>query len=209
MLNFKRFEKGYKGHIILSLDDLTFSQGVSWLMGTNGAGKTTLLRCVAGIIDYKGQIAWNGIDMEKEPITYRLLVNFGEAEPLFPAFLKGMELIRFFSEAKKAPSGQAETLIEQFGAQHYLQDPVGTYSSGMAKKLSLILAFLGHPQLILLDEPLVTLDVEAQETLKTLIQAHAAKDVDFIISSHQVLDLVLDGPMHKWEIQQGKLHQIA
>lgn len=205
MLEFRGFSKNYQQRRVLDFGDLQLPGGISWLMGGNGVGKTTLLRCIAGILDFKGHIALNGIDLGKEPIAYRLRVNFGEAEPLYPGFLKGIELVRFFAEAKKAPKGQANELIALFQARAYMEEPVSTYSSGMAKKLSLILAFLGNPQLILLDEPLITLDVAAQATLKLLIREISLKNVQFIVSSHQELDMGTDLPINRWKIQEGKL----
>jgi ABC-2 type transport system ATP-binding protein len=57
----------------------------------------------------------------------------------------------------------------------------------MAKKLSLVLGLLGTPKLVLLDEPLITLDVQAVATLQDIITRYAANGVSFIISSHQAL----------------------
>ncbi len=70
----------------------------------------------------------------------------------------------------------------------FLSMPVGTYSSGMAKKLSVMLAFIGRPSLILLDEPLATLDDEAIQAIPDLMNAyHKEFKTGFIFSSHQPL----------------------
>jgi len=66
---------------------------------------------------------------------------------------------------------------------------VGSYSSGMLKKLSLVLAFLGQPRLILLDEPLNTIDVESLEILYRWInEKYQNEKISFLLSSHQPLD---------------------
>ncbi|SEM13885.1 ABC-2 type transport system ATP-binding protein [bacterium A37T11] len=205
MLRFTGFSKSFQTRTILDFGDLELPGGVSWLLGENGAGKSTLMYCAAGIQPFKGEISIKGARLKKESIAYRLHVNMAEAEPVFPAFLKGMELIRFFEESKKAPAGQSEVLIERFQVRHFIYEPVGTYSSGMTKKLSLILAFLGKPALILLDEPLITLDVQAQEILHHLILETAALSVNFLISSHQELDLGNQLPINRLRLDQGKL----
>jgi ABC-2 type transport system ATP-binding protein len=65
---------------------------------------------------------------------------------------------------------------------------VGTYSSGMVKKLSLVLAFIGRPALIALDEPLVTLDADSVPILYDLIaKTYHEQQTGFLISSHQEL----------------------
>lgn len=56
----------------------------------------------------------------------------------------------------------------------------------MLKKAALLLAFLGNPQLIILDEPFTTIDVEAQEKLLHLIKTYQSKGINFLISSHHL-----------------------
>ena len=73
--------------------------------------------------------------------------------------------------------------------QNYIGRPIGTYSSGMLKKLSLVLAFLGNPELILLDEPLITIDTASLKILYQWInKLHKDNSVSFMLSSHQALD---------------------
>jgi len=66
---------------------------------------------------------------------------------------------------------------------------IGTYSSGMVKKLSLALAFIGEPALLLLDEPLVTVDQASVDFIYTLIEEYfQTKKATFLITSHQSFD---------------------
>jgi ABC-2 type transport system ATP-binding protein len=74
--------------------------------------------------------------------------------------------------------------------QPYLSQLVGTYSSGMLKKLSITLAFLGDASLILLDEPCITLDTDALQALYTgIAERHRRHNTSFLISSHQPLHI--------------------
>jgi len=195
MLQFTRFSKSYNGRNILSIDNLSMDQGIYFLNGINGAGKSTLLKCVTGFINFHGDIFLNGINLRKNGISYRQLVNFGDAEPLFPDFLTGLEMIRIFERAKDAPDRQAKELIDSMELNAFISDPVASYSSGMLKKLSLLLSFLGRPKLICLDEPMITLDRSSILKLsKLIIDYNTNKGTSFIISSHQNLEgLDLDG----------------
>jgi ABC-2 type transport system ATP-binding protein len=113
------------------------------------------------------------------------LINFAEAEPVFPEFLTGMEMIALFMAAKDAPPRQHEYFIESMKMNAYINEPLGTYSSGMLKKLSIVLAFMGKPKIILLDEPLITLDVGSLKALYRLIdERHRQEKVSFFLSSH-------------------------
>ncbi len=101
-------------------------------------------------------------------------------------------MIDLFASAKDAPEGQEQYFIESMKMQSYVDRPIGTYSSGMLKKLSLVMAFVGNPKLILLDEPLITIDTESLKILYSWIsEQHRDNGVSFMLSSHQALDAEL------------------
>ncbi|WP_316845395.1 ATP-binding cassette domain-containing protein [Pedobacter psychrodurus] len=191
MLHFSQFEKSYFGYLVLKIDNIKIPEGIFWIKGSNGIGKSTLLKSIAGILSFQGDIAIGKVYLKSHGVAYRKLVNFAEAEPLFPEFLTGSEMIDLFAKAKGAVRGQEEDLITGMGMKPYIHNPLGSYSSGMLKKLSLVLAFLGQPKLILLDEPLNTIDVESLEVLYRWINAkYQNEKVSFLLSSHQPLDEV-------------------
>jgi ABC-2 type transport system ATP-binding protein len=125
------------------------------------------------------------IEVNKNPVEYRLRVNYGEAEPNYPEFLTALDLIQFVGKAKKASEKQMFDLIEQLEIGSYVNNQLGTFSSGMLKKTSLVLSFLGNPSLILLDEPLITIDQKAIENMFRLVQTYQKQGVSFLLSSHQ------------------------
>lgn len=188
MLQFIKFRKNYDNHPVLAIDDMTIAPGIYWIKGSNGSGKSTLLKVLAGILDFDGDIRLNdNISPKKQTIAYRERVNFAEAEPVFPEFLTGKEMIALFAASKNAPAKQEEYFVESMHMQPYLHRPLGTYSSGMLKKLSLVLAFMGNPELILLDEPLITIDQESLRILYGWIAEKHQQGVNFFLSSHQSL----------------------
>jgi ABC-2 type transport system ATP-binding protein len=189
MLQFVNYKKAYGSYPALQIPNLNLDAGIYWIKGINGSGKSTLLKSIAGILAFDGDIVLDGtVSIKKQPVGFRKLVNFAEAEPLFPEFLTGAEMISLFADAKDAPKGQEKAYIESMGIQTYMDRPIGTYSSGMLKKLSLVLAFLGNPKLILLDEPLITIDTAALKILYSWISEQSQQGVSFMLSSHQALD---------------------
>jgi ABC-2 type transport system ATP-binding protein len=190
MLQFQNFKKSYGNYPALKVENLQLQAGIYWIKGVNGSGKSTLLKSIAGILAFDGDILINSnISIKKQPVAYRKLVNFAEAEPVFPDFLTGTEMIALFADAKDAQAGQEEKYIKSMGMQSFVDRPVGTYSSGMMKKLSLLLAFLGKPKLILLDEPLITIDTASLAILNTWIrERHEQEGTSFFLSSHQMLE---------------------
>ena len=191
MLHFKGFQKKYGSFLALEIDDLHLKPGLYWVTGENGSGKSTFLKTIAGILSFDGDIVLNDLaSVKKQPVAYRKLVNFAEAEPIYPGFLTGKEMIRLFASAKGAMEGQEDYFIQSMKMESYIDHPLATYSSGMMKKLSLLLAFLGKPQLILLDEPLITLDSDALIIFYRWIEVkHLQDGVSFFLSSHQELSL--------------------
>lgn len=190
MLQFDHVYKTYNQQPVLDISHLKLERNLYWLKGINGSGKTTLLSILAGLIPFKGDIQLDGVNLRYDPVSYRSLVNFAEAEPLYPDFITGNELVSFYQEIRKAASVQIDMLINLFKMHHFLKSPIGTYSSGMVKKLSLLLAFIGKPSLLLLDEPLAMLDEGSVHILPELINAyHKEFKTGFIFSSHQPINL--------------------
>ncbi|MGI4763051.1 MAG: ABC transporter ATP-binding protein [Janthinobacterium lividum] len=187
MLQLTNFSKTYQGRAVLRLDSFTFPPGTYWIQGANGSGKSTLLKAIAGITPFEGDITLAGqLSIKRHAVAYRRRVNFAEAEPLFPEFLTGRELIHLFRTAKNGPPHQEDFYLEGLQMTGYVHESVGTYSSGMLKKLSLVLAFLGQPTCIVLDEPLATLDAAAIPVLCAwMARQQAQQGTSFLLSSHQ------------------------
>ncbi|MBW8683970.1 ABC transporter ATP-binding protein [Chitinophaga rhizophila] len=187
ILHLSHVIKAYHDTTILEIPDLRLTYGVYWLLGGNGAGKTTTMKVIAGLIPFSGDIILNGtVSCSKQPVQYRRLVNYAEAEPLYPGFITGSDLVALYVKTKGPGFKDVEKMIELLGVSAFIHQPVSSYSSGMLKKVSLLLAFTGQPQVILLDEPLITLDTQSLPLLYTLVEEfHQQYGVTFCITSHQ------------------------
>ena len=189
MLQFSKFAKSYGQTVVLRIDELIVPDGIFWIKGANGSGKSTLLKAAAGILGFDGDVIVDGqTSVKKNPTAYRRLVNFAEAEPVFPPFLTGMEMINLFRSSKGGGLKQHEYFVESMEMTPWIGEPIGTYSSGMVKKLSLLLAFMGKPKFMLLDEPLITIDTASLVVLYRWIEHHHRQEgISFLLSSHQPL----------------------
>ena len=182
MLHFlKKYPTGFQ----LKIDALFLDKGIHLIQGANGAGKSTLFKAIAGIQPFEGRILLEKKDLVEDPLTFRRWVNYAEAEPLYPEFVSLEDLILVVSKAKDPSMSQVSAMKEAFGVAAFSENRISTYSSGMLKKASLLLAFLGYPKLIILDEPFTTIDRATQARLIDLIALKKSEGVNFLIASHQ------------------------
>lgn len=196
MLQLTSVQKYYNKDLILDIPKLQLETAIYWVKGANGSGKTTLLKMIAGLIPFDGDISFKNISLKNQPLQYRQHVGWAEAEPIFPSFITGMELVSLYSSIRKASKKDIDALLDIFSLHGFVQHSIGTYSAGMTKKLSLVLAFIGNPPLVILDEPLITLDPKAFAAACGLIlEKYRTSGTTCLMSSHQQLDtrLALSG----------------
>ena len=199
MLAFKNFKKRYYNFLAIDIPDFEINKGIYRLVGENGSGKSTLLKAMAGLLTYTGDLALDGITLNNAPLTQRQMVNYSEADPKFPPFLTGSDFLKLFALTKGSTKSHVEQIINQLDIKSFIDDPIGTYSSGMLKKLSVSLAFLGKPRVILLDEPFANVDNNSLESIYTLINEYQVQQKSiFLIVSHQ--DLIPDSIIFDGEI---------
>jgi ABC-2 type transport system ATP-binding protein len=192
MLQLTNVRKSFNRRPVLDIPFLQLANGIYWLKGANGSGKTTLLKMVAGLLPFEGDILFRSVSLRDQPLTYRQMISWAEAEPLFPAFMTGTELISLYRDIRKVDQKDVDRLLDIFSMTSYVDSTIGTYSAGMTKKLSLVLAFLGDPPLIVLDEPLITLDAESLTSVNAYIGEKCKNPGTlFLLSSHQDADMRL------------------
>lgn len=209
MLELIDFSKSYGGFTVIQPTTLSIPEGIHWVKGVNGSGKSTFFRSIAGIIPFSGKIAFKGLDPIHDAVKYRSILNIGEAEPLYPEFLSGYDLLQFIRKAKKGTKEQLLSFADRFQVQGYWKQPSGTYSSGMSKKIALIAAFLGRPELVILDEPLITLDRASVGEVYALIEeAYRTEGVSFLLSSHQDFQLEQLPIARHYLVEEGQIRQV-
>lgn len=139
-------------------------------LGPNGAGKTTSIKMIAGLIQPdSGSVRIAGCDPQRNPQALRSLGAVLEGSRNLYWRLTPQENLEYFGvlrgSSPKATHQQAMRLLERFGLMHKRRTPVKALSRGMQQKLAIAVALVHKPQLLLLDEPTLGLDVEASQNV--------------------------------------------
>ena len=178
------------------LKDISFSfesGKIYGLLGRNGAGKTTLFNCVNRDLKCDGGAFWLEEDGKRREVKAGD-IGYVLSTPTVPEFLTGREFLKFFLEIneksivnpKSADEYFENISIEPEDRDKLLKD----YSHGMKNKMQMLVNMIARPAVLLLDEPLTSLDVVVAEEMKQLLRS-LKQDRVTIFSTH-IMDLALD-----------------
>ncbi len=156
------------------------------LLGPNGAGKTTALECILGLAaPDEGRIEICGIDARRDPRRARekigaVLQATGLQDKITPR-----EALEVFAALYAAPPN-SDALLERFGLLEKADARYETLSGGQKQRLALALAFVGDPQVLLLDEPTAGLDPQIRREVQAHIRAMKDKGRAVLLATHDM-----------------------
>ena len=190
----EHLSKAFDTKQVLREINFTFESGkIYGLLGRNGAGKTTLFNCLNRDLKADGaRFFLRSGEEEREAAAEE--IGYVLSVPAVPEFLTGREFLKFFMEINRdrieEPKSQDEyfdmVFIEEEDRDKLLKD----YSHGMKNKMQMLIQIIAKPKILLLDEPLPSLDVVAAEKMKQLLRTQ--KEDRLRIFSTQILELALD-----------------
>ncbi len=191
----EHLSKSFEKKEVLKDIDFTFEEGkIYGLLGRNGAGKTTLFNCLnrdlkadSGHFYIEDQ---NGVRREvtAEDIGYVL------STPAVPEFLTGREFLKFYMDINEKSIKNPKSIDSYFDVMNIEPEDrdqlLKDYSHGMKNKMQMLINIIAQPNILLLDEPLTSLDVVVAEEMKQLLRS-LKQDRITIFSTH-IMDLALD-----------------
>lgn len=163
---------------------LTIPRGqVIGLLGPSGCGKTTLMRSIVGVQRTHGGTV-TVLGRPAGSAVLRRRVSYGTQGAAVYADLSVRENLRYFAAVLGAPRTDAERVMGEVGLTDHAQQSVDALSGGQLSRVSLAVALLGAPELVVLDEPTVGLDPVLRNELWTLFRRIADAGTTMLVSSH-------------------------
>ncbi|MBW4534945.1 MAG: ATP-binding cassette domain-containing protein [Pleurocapsa minor HA4230-MV1] len=164
------------------------------LLGPNGAGKTTTIRCLCTLAKPNaGKIEVGGISAIASPKAVRQRLGYVAQEVAIDKVLTGRELLKLqaalYHLPQKIIGDRIQQLIEVLGLSEYANKKTGTYSGGIRKRLDLAAGLLHQPEVLVLDEPTVGLDIESRLVVWEFLQELRAAGTTVLITSHYLEEI--------------------
>jgi ABC-2 type transport system ATP-binding protein len=158
---------------VRAVDGLTLSipeAEVFGLLGPNGSGKTTTINCLTGLLKPTGgAIRILGLDPQSEGSEARKAMGVSPQETAVYPYLTGEENVRLFGELYSVPNralrARVDYVLEKVGLLDEAKRRVSKYSGGMKRRVSIAMALVTDPKVVLLDEPTVGMDPQARRAV--------------------------------------------
>ncbi|MBN2829170.1 MAG: ATP-binding cassette domain-containing protein [Candidatus Cloacimonetes bacterium] len=175
MIEIRNLSKNYGKVKALDKISINFEEGLVYgIIGSNGAGKTTLFECMAGLINYSGDISYPKTDM-------RIYTGFLPTVPDFLSLITAREYLQLLCNARRIPNPNfRESNIFDLPLNRF----ISAYSTGMKKKLAFTGILMQKNELYLLDEPFNGVDLQSNIMLIEIIRRLKQANKTVIISSH-------------------------
>ena len=208
-LELREVQKAFDQKQVLKGASFVFEKGkIYGLLGRNGAGKTTLFNCISKEISCDGEIAlYDGAD----DILDFSQIGFTYAHPILPEFLTGYEFLKFYIDINKDKIKDKKSIPEYFDMIKIKEEDwyrlIKDYSHGMKNKMQMLINIILKPNVLLLDEPLTSLDVVVAEEMKNVLR-HLKEDRILILSTH-IMELALDLCDEIVILNHGRLQEVS
>lgn len=183
----------FRGQVVLDGIDLVIASGSTCaIVGNNGAGKSTLLRCLAGLLrPSQGKVTWRNLAQgDCQPLgpcdLRRIMGVVGHASPIY-SFYTVRENLMFAARMRELPNPHVvvSRVIESAMLTSFAEKRGGALSRGMLQRVSIALAVMHDPQIVVLDEPDTGLDQAGIEWLADTLENLTQRGCTTIFASHR------------------------
>jgi ABC-2 type transport system ATP-binding protein len=177
---------------ITAVDNLSLEIGwgeLFGILGPNGAGKSTAINVLSTLLEpTDGSATVDGYDVVFDPDNIRKVIGVCPQEPAFYPHLTGEENITLMGEMHLVPKDvlreRVKTLVEKIGMEDHIKRRAKTYSGGMIRRVSMLMALISDPKIALLDEPTVAMDPKSRHAVWDFIRELKTQGKAIILTTH-------------------------
>jgi ABC-2 type transport system ATP-binding protein len=209
-LNVSNLTKYYGDFKALDSVSLEVNKGcVYGYLGPNGAGKTTTIRIMLGLLKpNQGEVQIAGSNPSENPVHALQLVGYASELPTLQTYFTSEQLLdlmgRMFGLSVQTRRERIQQLLDLVGLKEWSKKKIGNYSKGMVQRLSLAVALINDPMVLIMDEPTIGMDPEGTAHFRSLFADLSKKGKTIFISSH-LLDEVQRICTHVGMINRGRI----
>lgn len=210
-LKIEHLQKRFDTKDVLKDVTFTFEPGkIYGLLGRNGAGKTTLFNCLNQDISVDGGRFYLEDEMGEHVLRLED-IGYVLSTPQVPEFLTAREFLKFFIEINKESLQEEKEIDEYFDIVNLEREDrdrlLKDFSHGMKNKMQMLINIIASPKVLLLDEPLTSLDVVVAEEMKNILR-DLKHDRILILSTH-IMELAFDLCDEIVLLSQGELRAVS
>tara|TARA_Y100001968_G_C19376339_1_gene727867 strand:- start:239 stop:1252 length:1014 start_codon:yes stop_codon:yes gene_type:complete len=190
LIEFDNLKKSYGAVNALNGLSLKIPKGVLYgLLGPNGAGKSTAIKILCTLLDPdSGKATLSGLDVIRNQKITRSKIGYVAQEVAIDKILTGRELLELQGDLYHLDfsykQNQIENLIKRLNMMQWIDRRCGSYSGGMRRRIDLASGLLHDPELLILDEPTVGLDIESRSAIWDLLRELRNDGKTILLSSH-------------------------
>lgn len=182
-----------RGAPVLELSALTIEPGLTLVVGPNGAGKSTLLRLIAGVEKpNRGIITIDGDDLWVHEAAARRHLAYVPEQPELTPYATIAEVMQLVAGLRGLGSESAADALMRTGLDGLMHRTVRELSMGQRRRAVLATALIGTPSILLLDEPLETMDLGMRAFVQMLAREHASSGGTVMIATHEIEPFAAD-----------------
>ena len=174
------------GITVLDVPELDIEPGLTLLLGANGAGKTSLLRVMAGVerpdegtVEIHGRNLWTDEERARRPLAYV------PEQPDLTPYATIAEIFSLVARLRREPPGAVASALAAVGLIPLGKRTIRELSQGQRRRAVLGAAMIGTPGVLLLDEPLESLDAEMRQSLLSWVAAALGRGATVLVSTHE------------------------
>jgi ABC-2 type transport system ATP-binding protein len=171
----------------LKVPSLEISKGLTLVVGPNGAGKSTLLRIAAGVdAPKRGIVTIDGADLWRDEVAARQQVAFVPEHPELTPYASVLDVLRLVAELRGASLSDVVDALDRVGLFEQGLRTIRELSMGQRRRAMLATALIGAPRIIILDEPLETLDAAMRAFVRDWVVALRASGATIVVATHEL-----------------------